>query len=172
MKTILILLFLLLSSTAAFGSDYKPSAGTLPDEPFAWISLEQARIEAAATGKTIMVFVEAEWCGICKQMRKNVFPRENIRNLVRETILPVTIDLDSTEPVVFNGETMTERDFARKMRVSATPTTIFMDAEGQVIAHQLGYVPADRLEALLNFIRSDDFSKMHFDEYFKNLRIE
>ncbi|TVQ10691.1 MAG: thioredoxin family protein [Balneolaceae bacterium] len=172
MKTILFLIFLFFPATAFWGSNNKPPAETALDEPFAWMSLEQAHIEAASTGKTIMIFVEAEWCGICKQMRKNVFPQQNIQNLVNATILPVTIDLDSREPVVFNGETMTERNFARKIRVSATPTTLFMDADGQVIAHQTGYVPADRFEALLNFIRSDDFGKMHFDDYFNSLRID
>jgi len=134
-------------------------------DSFNWVKLEKAQQAAETDGKNIMVFVEAEWCGFCRQMENNVFPQAEIQKIIDEKYHPVTIDLDSRELVRFNGDEMTEREFARTMNVSVTPTFLFINPEGEVLAHQVGYNPADRFEALLLFIYSDQFGEISFEEY-------
>lgn len=158
--------FIILLLTA-YTSD--SDAGSV-NEPFEWLKLEKAQNAAINDGKTIMVFVEAEWCGICRRMENEIFPQEVIQKLIREKYHPVTIDLDSREKVIYNGQEMTEREFARKMNVSATPTIIFINPQGEVLAHQIGFNPTDRFEALLHFISSDQFGEVPFEEYFKKSR--
>jgi len=155
--------FIILMLTA-LTTDFDPDS---VNEPFEWLKLEKAQSAATNDGKTIMVFVEAEWCGICRRMENEIFPQVAIQTLIREKYHPVTIDLDSREKVIYNGQEMTEREFARKMNVSATPTIIFINPQGEVLAHQIGFNPADRFESLLNFINSDQFGEMPFEEYFK-----
>jgi len=133
-----------------------------------WLKMELAQEYASNDGKNIMVFIEAEWCGICRQMERNVFPDSAVQRLIKEKYHPVTIDLDSRETITFNEEEMTEREFARTMNVSATPTILFINPQGEVVAHQIGYNPVDRFEALLRFINSDHFGKISFEEYFEN----
>lgn len=134
-------------------------------DSFNWVKLEKAQQAAVTDGKNIMVFVEAEWCGFCRQMENNVFPQAEIQKIIDEKYHPVTIDLDSRELVRFNGDEMTEREFARTMNVSVTPTFLFINPEGEVLAHQVGYNPADRFEALLLFIYSDQFGEISFEEF-------
>ncbi len=136
-------------------------------DSFDWMNLEEAQEAAMTDRKNIMVFVEAEWCGICRQMEQNVFPEAEIQKIVDDMYHPVTIDLDSRELVRFNGEEMTEREFARAMNVSATPTFLFINPEGVVLAHQVGYNAANRFEALLLFIYSDQFGEISFEDYFR-----
>jgi thioredoxin-related protein len=136
-------------------------------DSFEWITLEVAQEAAVNDGKKIMVFIEAEWCGFCRQMEQNVFPEAKIQKIVDEMYHPVTIDLDSGNAVHFNGQQMTEREFARAMNVSATPTFLFINPGGDVLAHQVGYNPADRFEALLLFIYADEFGEISFEEYFQ-----
>lgn len=137
------------------------------DEPFEWLKLEEAQKAAEADGKTIMVFVEAEWCGICRQMKSEIFPERVIRKQITANFHPVAVDLDSRKNVLFNGQEMTEREFARKMNVSVTPTILFIDPEGEVMAYQTGFNPVDRFEALLVFINSDEFGELSFEDFFK-----
>jgi thioredoxin-related protein len=139
----------------------------IQNESFNWLKMEEAQEAAAIDGKHIMVFVEAEWCGICRQMERNVFPDEIIQELIKSNYHPVTIDLDSKEKITFNGREMAEREFARRMNVSATPTILFINPDGEVLAHQIGYNPADRFEALLRFVYSDHFGEIPFEEFFQ-----
>lgn len=135
------------------------------DSSFDWISLEQAQKAASQDGKTIMVFVEAEWCGFCKQMKREVFPKEAIRSLVQKYYHTVAIDLESHQDILFNGKQMSEREFARMMQVSGTPTIFFINPEGDVLAHKVGYSSEKQFELLLNFLRSDEFGQISFEEY-------
>ena len=53
------------------------------------------------------------------------------------------------------------------MNVSAVPTLLFISSGGEVMAHQTGFVSADRMSALLDFVVSDKFGTISFDEYLK-----
>ncbi len=142
-------------------------AGTLQadKDSLDWVSLEEAQKAAVEDGKKIMVYVHAEWCGICRQVEEEIFPESLIQRLVERNYHPVNIDLDSQEKVLFNGEEMTEREFARKMNVSTTPTFLFINKDGKVLAHQVGYNPLERFAALLRFINSEWFGEVSFSEY-------
>ncbi|CAN5474667.1 hypothetical protein BH23BAC3_BH23BAC3_30720 [soil metagenome] len=148
-------------------SDYSPKQEDA--KPFDWLKLEQAQLAAETDNKIIMVFVEAEWCGICRRMEAEIFPEKEIQKIVQEKYHPVTIDLDSREKVVYNGREMTEREFAREMNVQATPTILFLDANGEVLAHQIGFQPVERFEAVLTFFESDEFGQISFEEYYEKI---
>lgn len=137
------------------------------DASIEWLDLEQAQKMADESGKTVFIFVEAEWCVYCRQMKKEVFPDETVLRLIEEYYHPVSIDLDSREKIRFNGEEMTERQFARKMNVTTTPTMIFVSPDGEELGRQLGYNPTDRFRTVLEFVQSDQFGSISFEEYMK-----
>ncbi|MEX0995014.1 MAG: thioredoxin family protein [Balneolaceae bacterium] len=136
-------------------------------ENIKWLELEEAQKRAQETGKPVFVFVEAEWCVYCRQMHREVFPESEVIRMMDEEYLPVSIDLDSRETVIFNGEEMTEREFARSMEVTTTPTILFLNSGGEEMGRQLGYNPADRFLAVLEFVTSDQFGEVSFEQYLK-----
>ncbi|WP_340103341.1 thioredoxin family protein [Rhodohalobacter sp. 8-1] len=42
-----------------------------------WLTMEEAQQKSMEDGKPLFVFVEAEWCGICKRMLQNVIESAN-----------------------------------------------------------------------------------------------
>ena len=80
-----------------------------------WLSLDEGQTLASADNKVLFIFVEAEWCAICKRMKKEVFPNAEILSLLDNRYATVTIDLDSKHPITFNGKQYTERSFAEDM---------------------------------------------------------
>ena len=164
MKTLKIMSIILFAYFA-----FIPFTGALShvenDNPVNWLSLGEAQEASADDGKPLFVFVEAEWCGICKRMLKNVFPNDAVSVPLMEKYHPVSIDLDSKKEILFNGETMTEREFARKMEVQGTPTTIFFSAEGEELGRQVGFIDTDELNLLLTYITSDQFPDVPLEEF-------
>jgi len=132
-----------------------------------WHSLEEAQKLAAESdgNKLIMLFVEAEWCGICKEMHRRVFPDAGVSGLLETGFLPVSLDLDSREKVNFFGTELTKRELAQKLNVQATPTTIFIDSTGEALANHRGWLDAERLASLLTFMHSDKFGEIDFEEF-------
>jgi thioredoxin-related protein len=132
-----------------------------------WLSLDEGQSLASSDKKVLFIFVEAEWCAICKRMKKEVFPDADILSLLEKRFATVSIDLDSKHSVVFNGEDYTERSFAKSMNVIATPTMIFADHEGKILGGSNGFYDEDRFLLLLSYLDSDQFQKMSFDEFEK-----
>lgn len=164
MKTLKILPLVLFASfafTAYAGTPSNAGNGSAVN----WLSLDEAQEKAVEDGKPLFVFVEAEWCGICKRMLNNVFPKDVVAGPLSEQYHPVSIDLDSKKEIQFNGEKMTERKFARKMEVTGTPTTIFFNAEGEELGRQVGFIDTDELERLLAYITSDQFPNVPLEEF-------
>lgn len=130
-----------------------------------WISLTEAQEKSSVDGKPLFIFVEAEWCGICKRMMNSVFPEPSVTELLTDNFHPVLIDLDSRKTILFNGEVMTERNFARNMQVQQTPTTIFIDEAGDVLGSQPGFMDVDELKKLLHYLLSDQFGLVPLSEF-------
>lgn len=130
-----------------------------------WMDLKFAQQKAVEQGKKIMVFVEAEWCGICRRMEREVFTDTDVLHQLRSSYVSVMIDVDSKSPQWFNGEELSVRQLAQQFKVSAVPTLLFVDEDGDVLAHQTGFVPAERMAALLTFIISDSFGRQSLEEY-------
>lgn len=164
MKTIKILSLVIAATLVASISAGIQAPGNHPSA-IDWISLTEAQQNAAEDGKPLFVFVEAEWCSICKRMLKNVFPTEGVSSALADKYHPVSIDLDSKNEIQFNGQTMTEREFARKMNVAGTPTTIFIDAKGEELGRQVGFIDVDQLKRLLAYVRSDQFFDVPLEEF-------
>lgn len=143
------------------GQDKSKSAETK------WYTIEEAQHLASGSigDKLIMIFVEAEWCGICKEMHRRVFPTADVSDHLAAGFLPVSLDLDSRERVNFFGTELTKRELAQRLNVQATPTTLFIDSTGEVLANHRGFLDANDLVSLLTFMHSDKFGEIDFEEF-------
>lgn len=130
-----------------------------------WIDLEEAQNLSKEDQKPVFVFVEAEWCGFCKKMKREVFPKNEISGLLNQEYYGVLIDLESKNEISFNGKRMTERDFARSMEVMQTPTMIFLDDKGEELGRQPGYLDSDEFYKLLRYVLSDEFGTVSFSDF-------
>lgn len=139
------------------------------NEDVRWLDLSTA-MEAAAEGdRHVLVFIEADWCAICKNMKARVFTEAPITAALTQEYVPALINLDSRKLVRFGGDELSEREFARTMEVVTTPTILFLDSSGKVLARHLGYVSAERLALLLKYVRSEDFGVISVDEFERRL---
>lgn len=51
-----------------------------------------------------------------------------------------------------DGRRMSERDFARLMRVQFTPSLLFIDGDSRIVARLNGYHPPHRIRAALDYV--------------------
>ncbi|WP_171179856.1 thioredoxin family protein [Ruegeria sp. HKCCD8929] len=86
--------------------------------------------EANAEGKRLVLFFEQRGCIYCTKMHQEVFPRPEIGQYIADNYFVVQLNLyGDVEVTDFDGETLAEKDMARKWGVMFTPTILFLPEE-------------------------------------------
>jgi thioredoxin-related protein len=155
------MLFHIATTVLLMGSNGLAHGQTGPE----WVSLEDGQNAASKDRKVLFVFFEADWCGICKRMKKEAFRDAEVLSLLESQFIAVSVDIDSKQTVFFNGKEYSERSFAQTMDVVATPTMTFADHDGKILGETSGYYDEARFLLLLRYLDSELFHDMTFEAY-------
>ena len=86
--------------------------------------------EANAEGKRLVLFFEQRGCIYCTKMHTDVFPRPEVDSYIGDNYFVVQMNLyGDVEVTDFDGQTLPEKDMARKWGVLFTPTILFLPEE-------------------------------------------
>ncbi|MGM0506039.1 MAG: thioredoxin family protein [Bacteroidota bacterium] len=130
-----------------------------------WVSIDEALDRASDEEKLILIDVFAPWCPYCQRMQKEVYPDENVEEAIDDYFLPVRISVESDDAVQFMDRRFTQAEFARALKYQSVPTTYFMNAEGEVVGQQPGYLPEDIFTSLLRYVGSGAYETQSFEEF-------
>jgi thiol:disulfide interchange protein len=90
-----------------------------PKERVPWRSdLPAAQAEAKSTGKPVLLYVTADWCGPCQWMKRHVFTAAAVADAVTPRYTPVRVDHDARMDIVV------------KYQLQGVPWFAVLDAEG------------------------------------------
>ena len=120
-----------------------------------WNDWDAGLAQARATGKPLLVDVYTDWCGWCKRMDRDVYSREDVRDLLAKHFVLVRLDAESAAAARYLKEATTPREIAARFGVTGYPTTIFLKSTGDHIVNVPGYVPADRFKLILRYVGED-----------------
>ncbi|HQV78616.1 MAG TPA: thioredoxin domain-containing protein [Chitinophagales bacterium] len=101
---------------------------------------QQILEKAKAENKFIFLDAYASWCGPCKWMAKEVFPKAEVGNALNPNYINAKIDMEKGEGI----------DLAKKYNVRNYPTYLFFNANGELIHRSLGSMPAKDFINLCN----------------------
>ena len=123
---------LIISITTVMGSGIDFFHGT-------W---DEAKEVARQQGKVIFVDAFTTWCGPCKRMSANVFTKEEVGQFYNDNFINVKLDMEKGEG----------RDFQKKYRVTAFPTLLFLDGNGELVHRVVGGMDVNNFLKLGRFV--------------------
>lgn len=92
--------------------------------------LREDLAEANAEGKRLVLFFEQRGCIYCSAMHEEVFSDPKISAYIDDHFFVVQLNLHGDIEVTdFDGESLPEKDMARKWRVLFTPNIVFLPEE-------------------------------------------
>ncbi|MFW2543284.1 thioredoxin family protein [Primorskyibacter sp. 2E107] len=88
--------------------------------------LREDLAEANSEGKRLVIFVEQRGCIYCQKMHEEVFVNPEVSAYIEDHYFVVQVNLHGdTEVTDFDGESLAEKDLARKWNVLFTPNIVF-----------------------------------------------
>jgi len=109
---------------------FQQSLGDLTEE------LEIAREEGK---KGVFVFFEMDECPFCHRMKMTVLNQVEVQENFNANFHSLAIDIEGDIEIVdFAGDEITQKEFARKNRVRATPVMAFYDLDGNQVTKYTG----------------------------------
>jgi len=100
--------------------------------------------DAAADGKSLVVFFHQAGCPYCDKMRARVFPAKKIVDYFSPNFVMIDSNIrGNLDVVMYDGTRGTEHDLAKKLRVRATPVIVFFDKQGKVALRTTGFLDVD-----------------------------
>lgn len=124
--------------------------------------------EARADGRRLLLYFYQDGCPYCKKLLTVNFQQPAIVRRTRETLDVLAINMWGDREVTWlDGETLSEKDFARKMRVMFTPTLLFLDEQGKVALRVNGYYPPEKFHAALDYVAQHREGRERFADFYR-----
>lgn len=102
-------------------------------------TFEEALKEAKKTGKLIFIDAYTEWCGPCKKMAATSFLDAEVAKLYNSKFINLKIEMEKSA----DGPSI-----AQRYSVVAYPTLLFINGDGKVVKHSVGFQTAEQLTAI------------------------
>ncbi len=132
-----------------------------------FLDIREDIAEASAQGKRVLLYFYQDGCPYCERLIRHNFAQRDIVDKTREHFDVVAINLwGDTEVTDLNGESTTEKAFAKSLRVQFTPTMLFLDEKGDVALRVNGYYAPHKFDAALDYVAQKKEGELRFRDFF------
>ena len=153
---------------------FRPSEKT-PSSQIEWVSIEEAYKLTQKAPRKLLVDVYTDWCGWCKVMDKETYTDPKVADYINKTYYAVRFNAEQREAVTLGDQTFTfvaqGNRGVHQLALSLTnnrpsyPTTVFLQANMNVIQPLPGYLRAREFHEIITFFGDDYYQKIPFENY-------
>jgi thioredoxin-related protein len=122
-----------------------------------WYSYEEGTALGMSENKKLFISFYADWCKFCKTMDQQTFQDASIISYLNSHFISVKVDVER------------EKSVARKYNINPLPDSWFLSEKGDIIGNRPGYLSAEDLMPILQFIKTDSFLKMSYLQFKESL---
>jgi len=98
--------------------------------------LENAKDEGK---KGVFIFFEMDECPFCHRMKQTVLNQQSVQEYFKKNFVSLAVDIEGDIEIVdFKGNEMTQKEFAVKNKVRATPVMAFYDFDAKQAVRYTG----------------------------------
>jgi len=143
------------ANAAPSGAEHKTlqHASTAGPKAIAWKDYTPGMSLAKKEGKRIFLYFQASWCGYCVKLKKETFTDDRVKAYLNDHFVSIGVDTDKRE------------NLAGQWGVRGLPTLWFLEPDGTKINSLPGFVTADQLLTILQYIHTQSYKTMNFQEY-------
>lgn len=122
--------------------------------------------EAGRQGRHLMLFMHLDECPYCARLLNENFRRGATKDFTEKHFDVIGINIRGGNTVEwFDGKSYSETELARKLKVVATPTMVFFDAQGNTVLQLNGYRTPPALHRALDYVQGKHYRSQSLASY-------
>lgn len=103
-------------------------------------SYSKAQSKAKKEGKPLLLFFTgSDWCGPCKRLVSDFFESERFKEVTNDKFVLYEADFPRNRDLVTKSQRTDNNNLKAKYNISAYPTIILINEEGNVLGKRKGY---------------------------------
>lgn len=157
-----------LAAAVIGGAGFLNSGYSTVQTPIQWKSYDEGMALAKSQNKPVYIQFFATWCGYCKKMDQEVFTSARLQNQLMNDFVAIRVTESSDNKVQYEGKEITEKELTLAYQVNGFPTNLFIGKDGEPIGKLAGFIPLENMQSLLEFIHSDSYKSMKYQDYLKS----
>jgi len=122
-----------------------------------WYPHEEGTALGVLEGKKVFIFFHADWCKYCETMDRKTFKDAGIISYLTSHFISIKVDVER------------EKSIAKKYNINPLPDCWFLSEKGDIIGNRPGYLSAEDLMPILQFIKTESFLKMSYQQFKESL---
>jgi len=122
-----------------------------------WYSHEEGTALGVSESKKVFINFYADWCKFCKTMDRLTFQDAGIVSYLNTYFISIKVDVEREKPI------------AGKYNINPLPDCWFLSEKGDVIGNRPGYLSAEDLMPILQFVKTESFLTMSYQEFKESL---
>jgi thioredoxin-related protein len=124
--------------------------------------------DAARERKRLLLYFGQDGCPYCKALMQTNFTQRTIVEKSRKHFVAIALNIWGDREVQWtDGRRMSEKELARTLSIQYTPTLLFLDEKGAIVARLNGYYPPHRFAAALDYAAGLAGRGARFEEFMK-----
>ena len=145
-----------------------------------WISFEKAVELNKKNPKPLLIDVYTDWCGWCKKMDKTTYQNSFLVKYINDNFYAVKLDGEQKEDIVYKDYTFKYKgegrrgynEFAAALLNGklSYPTTVFMNAEMQLLDRVPGYLNEQVMEKVTAYFATEKYKTEKWDDFVKDFK--
>ncbi len=125
-----------------------------------FFDLSEDVAEARDANKLLVLLFEQRGCPYCREMHRVNFRIPEIADYIKSKFDVLQFNLwGDREVTSVEGESLTEKSLARKLRVQYTPTTVFLDETGKEVFRMPGYFKPFHFLSHYEYVATKGYAK-------------
>ena len=166
----LALLAFPVSSNAVPAFSAGPEKGKSSARKLEWLAFDAAAEKAAKQNKHMIVDIYTNWCGWCRVMERETYGNAEVATYLTENFVLAKVNGESPSKLHWNGEELSERQFARKVGVSGYPATYFMKPNSELLGGVPGFIRPPDFMIYTKYVATRWYQRGKIQEYVDSLR--
>lgn len=131
-----------------------------------FLDLREDVKEATAANHRVMLYFYQDGCPYCAKLLQDNFGQKSIADKTRQHFDVIAMNIWGDREVIdMAGLALTEKSFAKSLRVQFTPTLLMLDEKGEVVLRLNGYTPPNKFAAALDFAGGRMEKQQRFTDY-------